>query len=140
MAEEEPIKSEAAFLKWLERRDAGVVTRGDRAAQFRSFLYNSVIEHADNKLKTLISSSNRSTDEKPLTIDMLSKSLFACFLYREPVEDNMATEVYMRERETENMVSLMNMLRDLGLHAWNPKALNGIRRNAGWCGCSGPSR
>jgi hypothetical protein len=125
MAEEEPTKSEAAFLKWLERRDAGVVTRGDRAAQFRSFLYSSVIEHADNKLKGLISASNRSTDEKPLTIDMLSKSLFACFLYREPVEDNMATDAYMREHETQNMVSLMNMLHDLGLHAWNPKALNG---------------
>ncbi len=124
-AEEEPIKSEAAFLKWLERRDAGAVKKGDRSEQFRSFLYNSVIEHPDNKLKGLISSSNRSTDEKPLTIDMLSKSLFACFLYRQPVEDNMATEAYKRENETENTVSLMNMLHDLGLHAWNPRALNG---------------
>jgi hypothetical protein len=124
-AEEEPIKSEAAFLQWLERRDAGVVKKADRSEQFRSFLYNSVIEHTENKLKGLISSSNRSTDEKPLTIDMLSKSLFACFLYRQPVEDNMATEAYKRESETENTVSLMNMLHDLGLHAWNPKALNG---------------
>jgi hypothetical protein len=90
-SEDEPIKSEAAFLKWLERRDAGAVKKADRSEQFRSFLYNSVIEHAGNKLSRLISASNRSTDEKPLTIDMLSKSLFACFLYRYPVEDNMAT-------------------------------------------------
>lgn len=124
-AEEEPIKSEAAFLKWLERRDAGAVKKGDRSEQFRSFLYNSVIEHTDNKLKVRISSSNRSTDERPLTIDMLNKSLFACFLYRQPVEDNMATEAYKRESETENMVLLMNMLHDLGLHLWNPKALDG---------------
>jgi hypothetical protein len=41
---------------------------------------------------------------------MLNKSLFACFLYRLPVEDNMAMEAYKRENETENMVSLMNML------------------------------
>jgi hypothetical protein len=124
-SEEEPTKSEAAFLKWLERRDAGVVKKADRSEQFRSFLYNSVIEHPDNKLKGLISSSNRSTDEKPLTIDMLSKSLFACFLYRQPVEDNMATEVYKRESEIENIVLLINMLHDLGLNAWNPKALKG---------------
>jgi hypothetical protein len=124
-SEEEPIKSEAAFLKWLERRDSGTVKKADRSEQFRSFLYNSVIEDAGNKLKEMISSSNRRTDDKPLTIDMLTKSLFACFLYRHPVEDNMATEVYKRENETNNMVALMNMLHDLGLHAWNPKAMKG---------------
>jgi len=124
-SEDEPIKSEAAFLKWLERRDVGAVKKADRSEQFRSFLYNSVIEHPDNKLKELISASNRRTDEKPLTIDMLSKSLFACFLYRYPVEDNMATETYKRENETGNMVAIMNMLHDLGLHSWNPKALKG---------------
>jgi hypothetical protein len=51
--------------------------------------------------------------------------LFACFLYRLPVDDNMATESYKRENETDNMVSLMNMFHDLGLHAWNAKALTG---------------
>jgi hypothetical protein len=124
-SEEEPTKSEAAFLKWLERRDAGIAKKADRSEQFRSFLYNSVIEHADNKLKGLISASNRSTDEKPLTIDMLKKSLFACFLYRQPVEENMATEAYKRESEIENMVALMNMMYDLGLHAWNARAPKG---------------
>jgi len=39
----------------------------------------------------------------------MSKSLFAGFLYRQPVEDNMATDEYRRENETENAVALMNM-------------------------------
>jgi hypothetical protein len=124
-SDEEQNKSEADFLRWLERRDAGTVKRADRAEQFRSFLYNSVIEHDDNKLKGLISASNRRTDEKPLTIDMLTKSLFACFLYREPVDDNMTTESYKRQSETENMVALMNIFHDLGLHGWNPKPMTG---------------
>ena len=123
--DDEVNKSEASFLRWLERRDAGAVKRADRAEQFRSFLYNSVIEHDDNKLKKLISASNRRTDEMPLTIDMLTKSLFACFLYREPVEDNMTTESYKRQSETENMVALMNIFHDLGLHGWNAKAMQG---------------
>jgi hypothetical protein len=64
----------------LERRDAGAVKKADRNEQFRPFLYNSVIENSENKLKQLISSSNRRTDDKPLTIGMLSKSLFAYLL------------------------------------------------------------
>jgi len=124
-SDEEPIKTEAAFLRWLDRRDKGGVKKGDRSEQFRSFLYNSVIENSENKLKDLISASNRRSDDKPLTIDMLTKSLFACFLYRQPVEDNMATEGYKRQSESENMVALMNTLYELGLHAWNPKALTG---------------
>jgi hypothetical protein len=58
----------------------------------------------------------------PLTIDMLSKSTFACFLHAEPVEDNMATEAYKRDKEIANNVALMNMLHDLALVGWNPKA------------------
>lgn len=123
--DDEPAKSEAGFLRWLNRRDKGALKKADLSAQFRSFLYNSVIEHADNKLKGLISASNRSTDEKPITIDMLSKSLFACFLYRVPAEDNMVTESYKRQSESENMVALLNILHELGFHAWNPKAPKG---------------
>jgi hypothetical protein len=53
---------------------------------------------------------------------MLNKSLFASFLYTQPVEDNMATEAYKRDKEIENNVALMNMLYDLALVSWNPKA------------------
>jgi hypothetical protein len=52
---------------------------------------------------------------------MLSKSLFASFLYTEPVDDNMATDAYKRDNEIENNVALMNMLYDLALAGWNPK-------------------
>ena len=76
-------------------------------------------------MKDLISSTNRRSDDRPLTIDMLTKSLFSCFLYREPVDDNMATEAYKRQSESENVVALMNMLHELGLNAWNPKAMTG---------------
>lgn len=115
-------KSEAAFLKWLSRKEGGGITKGDLNKRFRSYLYNAVIEHEDNKLKGLISSTNRSTDEKPLTIDQLSKSLFACFLHTEPLSDNMTMDAYCRDRELANVVALMNMLHGLSLHAWNSKA------------------
>jgi hypothetical protein len=72
-------------------------------------------------MSKFISAGNRGSDEKPITIDMLSKSIFACFLYREPVEDNMATDAYLRQAEVENTLALMNMLHDLALHAWNAK-------------------
>jgi len=121
----ETVKSESGFLKWLIRRDAGMTKKADRTEQFRTYLYNSVIEHVDNKTSKWISASNKSTNDKSLTIDMLSKSIFACFVYREPVEDNMTTELYKRQVEVENVIAMMNMLNDLGLHAWNPDAAAG---------------
>jgi len=60
-----------------------------------------VLEHKDNALARYVSTGNRSTDDKPLTVDMLNKSLFACFLYSEPVEDNMTTDAYKRDDEIE---------------------------------------
>ncbi len=119
--ETDGIKSEAGFMKWLSRKDGGL-KKSDRTEQFRSYLYNSVIEHTDNKMAKYISAGNRGSDEKPITMDMLSKSIFACFMYREPVEDNMATEAYKRQAEVENVVALMNMLHDLALNAWNAGA------------------
>ena len=130
-SEEEPIKTEANFLRWLDRRDKGAVKKGDRAEQFRSFLYNSVIENAGNKLKDLISASNRRSDDKPLTIDMLSKSLFACFLYRHPIEDNMATEAYKRESESENMVALFCTFRDFPTIS-HKRSSPGVIWRSGW--------
>jgi hypothetical protein len=48
--------------------------------------------------------------------------VFACFLYTEPVTDNMTTDAYCRDKELTNVVALMNMVHDLALHSWNPKA------------------
>jgi hypothetical protein len=118
--EDGSIKSEAGFMRFLEREQA--LTKAERNKRFRSYLYNSVLEHKDNALARYVSTSNRSTDDKPLTVDMLNKSLFACFLYSEPVEDNMTTDEYKRDDEIENNVRLMTMLYDLALCGYNPKA------------------
>jgi hypothetical protein len=123
--EAEGVKSEAGFLKFLALRDAGMVNKAGRNAKFRSYLYNSVIESPDNKARKLISAGNKSTNDKPLTIDMLGKSIFACFMYRDPVDDNLTTDAYKRQTEVENVTALMNMMYELGLHAWNPHALAG---------------
>ena len=102
-------------------RERGLST-AERNERFRSYLYNSVLEDEGNRAALLVSKSNRSTDEKPLTIDMLSKSIFSSFVYRESVEDNMTTDAYKRDNEVANTVALMNMLYDLALASWNAKA------------------
>jgi len=73
-------------------------------------------------LKTLVTATNRSTDEKPITIDMLQKSLFASFLYREPVTHDLTTDAYKREVEIKNMVRLLGFIFDHGLSSWDAKA------------------
>ncbi|HYN22635.1 MAG TPA: hypothetical protein VE078_16875, partial [Thermoanaerobaculia bacterium] len=115
-------KSEAGFMRYLERDRQHAMSTAERNKRFRSYLYNSVLQDPNNKLARFVSNGNRSTDEKPLTIDMLSKSLLAGFLYEHPVDDNMATEAYKREREIDYNIELMNMLHDLALRSWNPQA------------------
>lgn len=120
--EDGAVKSEAGFMKYLDRAEGQALTRADRNKRFRSYLYNSVLQNPDSKLSNYVSKGNRSTDEKPLTIDVLSKSIFSCFLFTQPVDDNMATDAYKRDKEIENVISLMNMIYDLALGFWNPKA------------------
>jgi len=120
--EDGAVKSEAGFMKYLDRAEGQALTRADRNKRFRSYLYNSVLQSTDNKLSNYVSKGNRSTDEKPLTIDVLSKSIFSSFLFTQPAEDNMATDAYKRDKEIENVISLMNMIHDLALGFWNPKA------------------
>ena len=113
------VKSEEGFVKYLRDKDS--LTRGDVNTRFRSFLYNSVLEHEDNKLSRLVSATNYPTDAKPITMNSLTNSLFANFLYRQPVVDNMATDAYIRTAEVQAMVKLMNMLDELALSRWNPE-------------------
>lgn len=115
-------KSEAGFVDYLAQKEGGVVTRGELNTRFRSYLYNAVLQDEQNRMSRLVSAGNRRTDEKPLTMDMLSKSLFAGFLYREPTTDNMATEAHKRDAEVRNMVFLMNTLNEFALRDWNTKA------------------
>lgn len=114
-------KSEAGFMKFLMNKSGQTMTNADLNKRFRSYLFNSVLNHEGNLLSELVSPTNRSTADKPLTIDMLSKSIFACFLYRHPVEDDMASPSYKREHEIDNVADLMNMLHQAGLASWNSK-------------------
>jgi hypothetical protein len=114
-------KSEEGFFDYLKRKD-GTLTTGAVKERFRDYLYKSVLEAPENKLAALVSATNRGTREKPITMDLLSKSLFSAFLYREPTADNMATEAYRRDDEVQNLISLMNILYDEALATWNPKA------------------
>ena len=113
-------KSEAGFLDYLISKDN--ITKGEASKRFRSFLYNSILEDGENRLSRLVSVGNRATDEKPITPNGLTNSLFASFLHREPVTDNMTTEDYKRGAEAENMVKLLNLFDEIGLRDWNPKA------------------
>jgi hypothetical protein len=115
-------KSEAGFMHFLEHDQSQPMTKADLNKRFRSYLYNSILEDHDNQTARFVSNGNRSTAEKPLTIDMLSKSIFRCFLYTHPVEDDMTTDAYKRDKEISNIVWLMNTLCHLALASWNPSA------------------
>lgn len=120
--EDDSIKSEAGFMRYLERNKKQALTRADLNKRFRSYLYKSILEDPDNKLAKYTSAVNRSTKEKPLTIDMITKSLFANFLYTDPLEDDMATDAYKRDKEIANNVALINMVHDLALSTWDADA------------------
>lgn len=114
-------KTEQGFMSYLRKQDANLST-AQVNQRFRSYLYNSVLDNTENRMKHLVSASNRGSAETPLTIDQLSKSLFSNFLYREPTDDNMTTDAYARDHEMQNMVELMNALYDVALASWNTKA------------------
>jgi hypothetical protein len=120
-AENGDAKSEAGFMDFLAKKDA-TLTRAERNQRFRSFLYDSVLKSDDNRLSKFVSETNRGTEDKPLTMDLLNKSIFSCFMYREPTDDNMATEAYRRDDEMNNVIMLMNCLFDFALTEWNVKA------------------
>jgi hypothetical protein len=116
------IKSEAGFMKYLENGPRQTTTAGERNKQFKSFLYLSIRDHEHNLARPLFSTGNKSTDKCPLTIDMLSKSIFNQFIYKLPTEDNIATDAYKRDKEIANNVALLNMFYDLALSQWNHNA------------------
>ena len=117
--EDGQVKREEGFVKYLREKDN--LTRGDVNNRFRSFLYNSVLEDEDNRLNRFVSATSYPTDEHPITMNSLTNSLFANFLYRQPVSDNMTTEAYARTSEMQNMVRLMNILGESALSQWNPR-------------------
>jgi hypothetical protein len=120
-AENGDVKSESGFVDFLARQD-GTLSKAERNQRFKSFLYDSVLTAEDNRLSKFVSDSNRGTEDKPLTLDLLQKSIFSCFMYREPTDHNLATEAYLRDDEVDNVIALMNYLHDLALVEWNAKA------------------
>ena len=120
--EDQETKSEAGFLAYLERVQDPTMTRAERNKRFRSYLFNAILEDSDNRLAKLVSDSNRSSNERPLTMDLVSKSFFANFLNQEAVKDNMATDAYKRDYEISYNVRLMNAFFDQSLCNWNPNA------------------
>ena len=117
--EDGSVKSEDGFIKHLRTKDN--LTHTEARNRFRNFLYNSILQEEDNRLAHLVSVSNRASEDRPITLNGLTNSLFTYFLLREPVTDNMTTEDYSRQDEMENMVSLMNMFHELALDQWDPK-------------------
>ncbi len=118
-------KSEEGFLNWLRKRDPNEATTASLNKRLRSFLYNSVLDDADNKLRPFVSVENRSNARTPLTMDQLDKSLLSDFLWRQASSDDMAGPGYRREAEFENMIALMNALYDNAMHRWRPDAPKG---------------
>jgi hypothetical protein len=119
--EQDTAKSEVGFLEYLGKKDLAV-TRGEINEKFRSYLYKSILENDENKWKPFVSISNRSSKEQPITLDMLSKSIFLNFLCTEPLTDNILTDSYKRDVESNNVIKLMNIMFDQSLSSWNSDA------------------
>lgn len=121
-------KTEYGFLKFVRQNEQ--LTNADVNKRFRSFIYDSIIDDTTNKIVRLISKANRSSSEYPLTIDMLSKSLFSNFLYNFPTEDDLTSDYYKREKEISNAIKLCNIIDEEVLHKWDSsKSDNDITQN-----------
>jgi len=118
--EDDGIKTEKGFMDYLQSKEK--LSTGELNKRFRSFLFNSILEDKNNKITQYISKGNRSSAEKPITMDMLEKSLFSKFLYRHPLEVDMTTDHYKRGVEFTNIIEVMNMLYDEALSLWDSRS------------------
>ena len=116
-------KSEIGFVNYLKTNEQ--LTNAEVNKRFRSFLYNAVLDEEHNKLTKLVSKSNRSSDEYPLTMDMLSKSILSNFLYKYPLEDELISKYYLREAEIQNVITLCNIFYEEILSSWDHKKSKG---------------
>ena len=117
-SDQSTVKSEIGFLEYLSKKDLAI-TRGEINEKFRSYLYKSILENNENKWKPLVSISNRSSKEQPITLDVLTKSIFSNFLCTYPLGDNILTELYKRDVESSNVTKLMNIMFEQSLSSWN---------------------
>ncbi len=115
--EDQAKMTEAGFMKFLMSGEQ--LTKREANKRFTSFIYNSILDESTNKITRLVSKGNRSSAEHPLTVDMLSKSLFINFLYRHPTEDDLTSESYKRDKEISNTIKLCNVIDEEILHKWD---------------------
>ena len=115
--EDDVKKTEQGFVEFLKIEEE--LTQGAVNKRFTSFLYNMVIDSEENKMSKFISIGNRGSSENPLTLDMVSKSIFAHFLYRKPLNEDMASDHYKRDSEINNIIGLCNILHDEALFNWD---------------------
>ena len=121
-------KTEAGFVKFVQTSEQ--LTTAEVNKRFTSFLYNAVLDESTNKLVRLVSKSNRSTSEYPLTNDMLNKSLFSNFLYRHPTDDDLTSPMYKRDKEIINVIRLCNIIDEEIMHKWDAtKTVNDLTQN-----------
>jgi len=111
-------KTEVGFIDYLAKNNTSLA-KADITKRFRSYLYDAILNNADNKCEPLISKSNKGSKEQPLTFDMISKSIFLNFLCRDPLFDNILTDDYKRDAETKNIIRFMNGMFDRSLVNWN---------------------
>jgi hypothetical protein len=119
--ENDSSKSEEGLIEYLLNKEIPV-TKGDINKKFRSYLFNSILENENNKCVPLISVSPRSTNEQPLALDMLTKSIFSNFIFTTPLSDNILSDKYKRDSESKNVVALMNIMFEQSLCSWNKDA------------------
>jgi hypothetical protein len=115
--EDQVKKTEAGFVKFLMSSEQ--LTTGEVNKRFTSFIYDSILDESTNKITRLVSKGNRSLAEHPLTVDMLTKSLFINFLYRYPTEDDLTSASYKRDSEIANVTRLCNVIDEEILHKWD---------------------
>jgi len=110
-------KTESGFVKYVRLSEQ--ISNADVNKRFLSFIYDSVLDESTNKIVRLVSKGNRSSDEHPLTLDMLTKSIFTNFLYRYSTDDDLTSEKYKREQEITNTIQLCNIIDEEVLHNWD---------------------
>ena len=121
-------KTEAGFVKFVRLNEQ--LTNADINKRFVSFIYDSILDETTNKIVRLISKANRSSAEFPITLDMLSKSIFNNFLYKSPTEDDLTSESYKRDKEIANAIRLCNIIDEEILHKWDAsKTENDLTQN-----------
>lgn len=126
--EDEDKKTEAGFVKFVRLSEQ--LTNAEVNKRFTSFIYDSILDESTNKIVRLVSKGNRSSSEYPITLDMLSKSLFSNFLYRNPTDDDLTSENYKRDKEIANAIKLCNIIDEEILHKWDAsKTENDLTQN-----------